>query len=47
MINLLLTLCGVLKISLCVSCALFAAYIINYDYDRDGYTADTAESDGN
>lgn len=32
MINLLLILCSLFKFSVCILCAVFALYIINYDY---------------
>ncbi len=47
MINLLLTLCGILKAAVCVSCAVFAAYIINFDFGGDSLAAESAETDGN
>ena len=43
MINLLLILCSLFKVSVCILCAVFALYIINYDYGEK--SCESAETD--
>lgn len=43
MINLLLILCSLFKVSVCILCAVFALYIINCDYGEKN--SESAETD--